>query len=155
MCLRHNKCEQRGYTASSNGTGPVGSVQLAEVIDNPDYDLVGLFVYSPDKVGVDAGALVGRPDTGIVATNDKAAILALDADVVLASTSKAYGFDANTDDIVALLESGKSVVTVTSYAHLPTLGTMSTNGSVKRATWGAAIAAARTRDSCWRNSPSA
>ena len=64
-------------------TGPVGSVQLAEVIDNPDYDLVGLLVYSPDKVGVDAGALVGRPDTGIVATNDKGSILALDADVVL------------------------------------------------------------------------
>jgi 2,4-diaminopentanoate dehydrogenase len=103
-------------------TGPVGSVQLAEVIDNPEFDLVGLFVYSPDKVGVDAGALAGRPDTGIVATNDKAAILALDAEVVLHSASKAYGFDANTDDIVALLETGKSVITVTSYAHLPTLG---------------------------------
>jgi hypothetical protein len=106
-------------------TGPVGQVQLAEVIDNPEFDLVGVFVYSPDKVGVDAGALVGRPDTGIVATNDKAAILALDADVVLHSASKAYGFrdfQANTDDIVALLESGKSVITVTSYAHLPTLG---------------------------------
>jgi 2,4-diaminopentanoate dehydrogenase len=103
-------------------TGPVGSVQLAEVIDNPEFDLVGLFVYSPDKVGVDAGALVGRPDTGIVATNDTAAILALDAEVVLHSASKAYGFDANTDDIVALLETGKSVITVTSYAHLPTLG---------------------------------
>lgn len=103
-------------------TGPVGSVQLAEVIDKPEFDLVGVFVYSPDKVGVDAGALAGRPDTGIVATNDKAAILALDADVVLHSASKAYGFDANTDNIVALLESGKSVITVTSYAHLPTLG---------------------------------
>jgi hypothetical protein len=103
-------------------TGPVGSVQLAEVIDNPDFDLVGLFVYSPDKVGADAGALVGRPDTGVVATNDRAAILALDADVVLHSASKAYGFDANTDDIVALLETGKSIITVTSYAHLPTLG---------------------------------
>ncbi len=106
-------------------TGPVGRIQLAEVIDNPEYDLVGVFVYSPDKVGVDAGALVGRPDTGVVATNDKAAILALDADVVLHSASKAYGFpnfQANTDDIVALLQSGKSVITATSYAHLPTLG---------------------------------
>jgi len=93
-------------------TGPVGSFQLAEVIDNPEFDLVGLFVYSPDKVGCDAGALAGRPDTGIVATSDKAAILALDADVVLHSASKAYGFDANTDDIGALLESGKSVITV-------------------------------------------
>ena len=103
-------------------TGPVGSVQLSEVIDNPGFDLVGLFVYSPDKAGVDAGTLVGRPNTGIIATNDKAAILALDADVVLHSASKAYGFDTNTDDIVALLETGKSVITVTSYAHLPTLG---------------------------------
>ena len=99
-------------------TGPVGSVQLAEVIDNPESELVGVFVYSPGKVGVDAGALVGRPNTGIVATNDKAAILALDAYVVLHSASKAYGFrdfQANTDDIVALLETGKSVITVTSY----------------------------------------
>jgi 2,4-diaminopentanoate dehydrogenase len=58
-------------------TGPVGSVQLAEVIDNPEFDL---------------------------------------------SASKACGFDANTDDIVALVETGKSVISVTSYAHLPTLG---------------------------------
>ena len=56
-------------------TGPVGSVQLAEMIDNPDLELIGLFVYSPEKVGLDAG----RSDTGIIATNDKAAILALDA----------------------------------------------------------------------------
>ncbi len=103
-------------------TGPVGSVQLAEVIDNPEFDLVGVFVYSPDKVGVDAGTLVGRPATGVLTTDDKDAILGLDADVVLHAASKAYGFEANTDDIVALLESGKSVITVTSYAHLPTLG---------------------------------
>jgi 2,4-diaminopentanoate dehydrogenase len=113
-------------------TGPVGSVQLAEVIDNPEFDLVGLFVYSPDKVGVDDATLVGRPATGIVATNDKAAILALDADIVLHSASKAYGFDANTDDIVALLETGKSVVTVTSYAHLPTLGS-AVNDRIRKA----------------------
>ena len=134
-------------------TGPVGSVQLAEVIDNPEFELVGLFVYSPDKVGVDAGALVGRPNTGIIATNDKAEILALDADVVLHSASKAYGFDANTDDIVALLETGKSVITVTSYAHLPTSAPMSMNGFARRATRAARGSArpASTRASCWRS----
>mgnify|MGYP000741706992 CR=1 FL=1 len=64
-------------------TGAVGAAQLREVVDRPDLELVGLFVYDPAKVGVDAGTLVGRPPTGIAATNDKAAILALDADCVV------------------------------------------------------------------------
>ena len=46
-------------------TGAVGIAQLREVIDRPDLELVGVFVYSPDKVGVDAGTLVGRPPTGV------------------------------------------------------------------------------------------
>ncbi len=104
------------------GTGPVGAIQLAELIDHPDLDLVGVFVYSPDKVGVDAGTLVGKPPTGVLATNDRAEILSLQADLVIHAASKAHGSDASTDDIVDLLGSGKSVITVTSYAHLPTLG---------------------------------
>jgi hypothetical protein len=103
-------------------TGPVGTVQLREAIDNPDLELVGVLVYGADKVGKDAGELIGRPPVGVVATNDKAAILALDADLVLHAASKAHGFEANTDDIVALLESGKHVITTTSYAHLGALG---------------------------------
>jgi hypothetical protein len=103
-------------------TGPVGRIQLAEVIDHPDLELVGVLVYSPDKEGVDAGALVGRSDTGVLATGDKSAILALDADVVLHAASKAVAVNTNLDDIVALLESGKDVITTTSYNHLPTYG---------------------------------
>lgn len=103
-------------------TGAVGGAQLREVIDRPDLELVGVLVYGDDKVGVDAGALVGRPATGVLATNDKAAILALDADVVLHAASKAFPENTNTDDIVALLESGKNVITTTSYNHLPTYG---------------------------------
>src|SRR5271156_6288421 len=49
---------------------------------------------------------------------DKAGVLALDADVVPHSASKSYGFGGRTDDIVALLESGESVVTVISCAYL-------------------------------------
>src|SRR4029079_8194033 len=103
-------------------TGAVGLAQLREVVDRPDLELVGLFVYDPAKVGVDAGTLVDRPSTGVAATNDKAAILALDADVVLHAASKAFPENTNTDDIVALLESGKNVITTTSYGHLPTFG---------------------------------
>ena len=103
-------------------TGSVGAAQLREVIDRPDLEFVGLYVYSPSKVGVDAGALVGRPPTGVLATNDAAAILELDADVVLHAASKAFRDNINTDDIVALLASGKNVITTTSYNHLPTFG---------------------------------
>jgi hypothetical protein len=63
-------------------TGAVGAAQLREVVDRPDLELVGLFVYDPAKVGVDAGELVGRAATGVTATDDKDAILALDADVL-------------------------------------------------------------------------
>jgi hypothetical protein len=103
-------------------TGAVGLAQLREVVDRPDLELVGVFVYNPDKVGVDAGTLVGRPPTGIVATNDRTAIASLDADVVLHAASKAFAENTNTDDIVSLLESGKNVVTTTSYNHLRTYG---------------------------------
>jgi hypothetical protein len=101
-------------------TGAVGSAQLQQVIDSPGLELVGLLVYSPGKVGQDAGALVGRPPAGILATDDKDAIIALDADIVLHAASKAYPGNTNSDDIVDLLESGKDVITTTSYNHLPT-----------------------------------
>ena len=47
-------------------TGAVGAAQLQEVIDDPGLELAGLYVYSPEKVGVDAGALVGRGPTGVL-----------------------------------------------------------------------------------------
>lgn len=103
-------------------TGSVGLAQLREIIDNPELELAGLFVYSPSKVGVDAGVLVGREPTGVIATNDASEILATDADIVLHAASKAFPDNTNTDDIVALLGSGKSVITTTSYTHLPTFG---------------------------------
>lgn len=103
-------------------TGPVGAAQLREVVDNPEFELAGVFVYDTAKVGIDAGALLDRPPTGVLASNDKAAILALDADVALHAASKAGPENTNTDDIVALLQSGKDVITTTSYNHLPTYG---------------------------------
>jgi 2,4-diaminopentanoate dehydrogenase len=101
-------------------TGPVGAAQLREIIDSPELELAGVFGYSPAKVGQDAGTLVGRPATNIIVTGDKSTILALNADVVLHAASKAFGSDANTEDIIDLLSSGKNVITTTSYAHLPT-----------------------------------
>jgi hypothetical protein len=100
--------------------GNVGLCALAEAIKHEDLELVGVFAYSDEKIGVDAGGLCGLPPTGVITTGKKEDILALDADVVIHCASKAYGSGANDEDLVRLLESGKNVITTTSYTHLPT-----------------------------------
>ncbi|MGV0802431.1 dihydrodipicolinate synthase, partial [Mycolicibacterium elephantis] len=96
-------------------TGAVGRAALAELIENPDFQLVGVLVYDPAKAGLDAGALCGLPaTTGVVATTDKDAIVALGADVVIHAASKAHAVETNAEDICRLLAAGSSVITTTS-----------------------------------------
>ena len=40
-------------------TGNIGARSLRGVIEHPDLDLVGVYVYSDAKAGVDAGELCG------------------------------------------------------------------------------------------------
>lgn len=91
-------------------TGNVGRYALRQILDHPDLELVGVFVTSDKKDGVDAGALCGRPPTGVHATRDAATLLAMDADcVVYTATADRRPFDA-VKDICAILASGKNVV---------------------------------------------
>ena len=93
-------------------TGTIGTAALKEIIRHPDTDLVGVKVYSPAKDGVDAGDLCGEPRTGVKATTRAAELLSLQADVVL-HMPKAYGvLDQCVDEICALLESGKNVISI-------------------------------------------
>lgn len=94
-------------------TGYVGALCLEELIKNPDFDLVGVLVYG-DKAGKDAGAIVGLDDTGVIATRDRDAMIAADADCVVYAPLAAE-MEQLDDDIVALLESGKNVVTTAGY----------------------------------------
>lgn len=106
-------------------TGAVGRTQLQELIQDPAFDLAGVLVYSDEKAGIDAGELCGLPPTsGVLSTNDKEAIFALGADVVVHAASKAQpgAGEVNVEDICRLLESGTSVITTTSYNHLPSYG---------------------------------
>ena len=45
-------------------TGNVGSEMMGRIVEHPDLELVGLLCYSPDKVGRDAGEIVGRGALG-------------------------------------------------------------------------------------------
>jgi hypothetical protein len=104
-------------------TGAVGRAALQEMIENPDFQLVGVLVYDPAKAGQDAGALCGLPPTtGVLATTDKEEIVALRPDVVVHAASKAHAVETNAEDICRLLAAGINVITTTSYNHLPTYG---------------------------------
>jgi len=72
------------YRVVQWGTGNIGYHSLRHVIQHPDYELVGLHAHSPDKLGKDAAEIAGLSDaTGIIATNDIDALLALEPDCVL------------------------------------------------------------------------
>ena len=65
-------------------TGNVGRHSLTAIIGRPDLELVGVHAASPDKIGRDAAELCGLSEpTGIVATDDVDALIALGADCVV------------------------------------------------------------------------
>ncbi|WP_067169212.1 NAD(P)H-dependent amine dehydrogenase family protein [Microtetraspora niveoalba] len=107
-------------------TGAVGGYALRDVISRPDFELAGVLVYDPDKVGIDAGELVGLGATGVRCTDDVDRVLALDADCVLHMPLPAayFGGDPATDveAICALLSSGKNVITTTGFVYPRTYG---------------------------------
>jgi hypothetical protein len=94
------------------GTGNVGRHALRGVLERPDLELVGLRVFDPAKVGVDAGALLGADPIGVVATDDTDEIVALDADVVLHNSlgTTLVDLQGPVDELSTLLESGKNVI---------------------------------------------
>ncbi len=100
------------YRVIQWATGNVGRAAIEGVLAHPDLELVGAYVYSPAKAGLDVGDICGRPAVGVAATDDRDAILALDADCVIYSPML-----ADQDDVVALLGSGKNLVTPVGWVY--------------------------------------
>ncbi len=98
------------YKVIQWATGVVGSTALRGVLRHPKLELVGVKVYTQKKNGLDAGDIVGTEKTGIIATQDVDALLALDADCVLYCP-----LPWNTDEICQLLEAGLHVITPCPY----------------------------------------
>jgi hypothetical protein len=104
-------------------TGAIGKTSLRAVIDHPDLELVGLYVYSDRKAGKDAGEIARRAPTGVRATRSVDEILALDADVVLHTPlNPADTLDAHDDVICRLLASGKDVITTVAHTYPQAIG---------------------------------
>ena len=91
-------------------TGVVGKNALKGIIHHPKLELVGVKVYSDDKDGLDAGDIIGMEKTGVCATKDIDAIMALDADCVIYCP-----MPWDVEEMCRLLESGKHIVTPVPY----------------------------------------
>lgn len=87
-------------------TGGVGKAAIEAIRKHPDLELVGCWVHSAAKDGVDVGELIGVDPIGVAATTSRDAVLALDADAVVYAP-----IVPNADDVAAILRSGKNVVT--------------------------------------------
>ncbi|SPM30614.1 dihydrodipicolinate reductase [Mycobacterium terramassiliense] len=87
-------------------SGNVGSEMIRRIRSHPDLALVGLHCYSADKIGRDAGEIVGIPANGVIATGSVDDIIAARPDVVTF-----HGVFPDFDLYERVLEAGIDVVT--------------------------------------------
>ena len=87
-------------------TGNVGRNAVEGIVGHPDLELVGAFVYSPEKVGQDVGTLCGQEPLGVHAVGTVEEVLALAPDCVVYAPMLADDHEVQT-----LLRAGIDVVT--------------------------------------------
>lgn len=112
----------RRYRVIFWGPGHVGGTAMREVLQRPEFEVVGALVFSESKNGRDIGELVGLPPIGIAATTSVDQIVATDADVVLHAPQPAFDETEMVEQVCALLRSGKNVISVTSFFYPPRRG---------------------------------
>lgn len=93
------------------GTGNVGRLALTGLLTNPAYELTGVCVSTPAKVGKDAGELAGLDiSTGVAAVDELGALLETKPDcVVYCAMGDTRGPDAIAD-VMRILAAGVDVV---------------------------------------------
>ncbi|MDH6244633.1 dihydrodipicolinate reductase [Mycobacterium sp. OTB74] len=92
-------------------TGNVGVHALRTIIERPDLELVGLHAASPDKIGRDAAELCGLSEpTGVIATDDIDALVALLADCMVYTSQAETRAGEAMDQIARFLRAGTNVV---------------------------------------------
>ncbi len=87
-------------------TGNVGSEMVKRIVHHPDLELIGLHCYSPEKVGKDAGEIVGIDPIGVIATGSVEEILAANPDCLTF-----HGVFPDLDLYERVLEAGINIVT--------------------------------------------
>src|ERR1700743_2252840 len=93
------------------GTGNVGRLALIQLVTNPQFELTGVCVSTPEKVGKDAGELAGLDvSTGIAAVNDLDALLATQPECVVYCAMGDTRLPEAMGDVMRILAAGINVV---------------------------------------------
>ncbi len=92
------------------GTGFVGKLVIAEIVEHPLFELVGVGVSDPAKVGVDVGEICGLSEpVGVAATDDVDALIALQPDALVHYGPTAAHAEANIALMTRFLRAGIDV----------------------------------------------
>jgi hypothetical protein len=103
---------EKTYRVVQWATGSIGQIGIRHFVDNPTFELAGVYVTTDAKAGMDAGELAGIPPCGVTATTDIEEILGLGADCVHYSP-----LHADVDDLCRILRTGTNVVTPVGFVY--------------------------------------
>jgi len=99
------------YKVIQWGTGNVGYHSLRHLIRHPHMELVGLHAHSRTKIDKDAAEIAGlNQSTGIIASNDVDALLALKPDAVVYTANGENRPNEAIADMACILSAGINVV---------------------------------------------
>ncbi len=87
-------------------TGRIGVMSLKSLLASQQFEVVGCFVYTDNKHGVDIGLIAGISPVGVSATTNIEDIIALQPDCVIAAQEGAC-----VDDMCRFLAAGINIVT--------------------------------------------
>jgi 4-hydroxy-tetrahydrodipicolinate reductase len=104
--MTHRPETQRRLRIFQVATGTIGSEMIRRIGQRPDFELVGLHCYTPEKIGRDAGEIVGIDHVGVTATGTIEDILAAAPDCLTF-----HGVFPDFDLYERVLEAGINIVT--------------------------------------------
>jgi len=99
------------------GPGAMGQAAIREILRIPEFELVAVFAYSQSKVGQDVGTLIGHEPIGIVIEGNRETIMRMEADCVIHAAAPLPSIELYDEDVLALLKSGKNVISLSSYHY--------------------------------------
>ena len=109
------------YNVVQWSSGNVGKASIIGINNRKDLNLSGLIVSNENKIGMDAGVIIGIEELGVKATNNIDEFLNADLDIDCINYTPLASFRVNEDpdldknNIIKILKSGVNVVTTVGF----------------------------------------